>query len=234
MSIIQWVWANSWNDGFDFFSKSNALPSTRRCCYTHYHKCCKCDMAFAQSVQCFHDLLTPYEFRGQPGFQPLNYTDGEFTLATFGDQVGPFFIDKQHHIDGLVQERRNSSALAMGLLLSCTKPSIYTRLQLPYDCCTNMFPFRYGSYHSHVESLRTGVSALTQTIGVLFNKFGMGWNLRKIERCRSMWRPHGSHILMGSLEGKKPQSASIGLVQVVLALTHRYWHWFNSTWIVDI
>ena len=29
------------------------------------------------------------------------------------------------HIDGLVQERRNSSALAMELRLSCTNPSIY-------------------------------------------------------------------------------------------------------------
>ena len=28
------------------------------------------------------------------------------------------------HIDGLVQERRNSSALAVELRLSCTKPSI--------------------------------------------------------------------------------------------------------------
>ena len=29
-----------------------------------------------------------------------------------------------HYIDGLVQERRNSSALAMELRLSCTNPSI--------------------------------------------------------------------------------------------------------------
>ena len=29
------------------------------------------------------------------------------------------------HIDGLVQERHNSSALLMGLRLSCTNPSIY-------------------------------------------------------------------------------------------------------------
>ena len=29
-----------------------------------------------------------------------------------------------NHIDGLVQERRNSSALAMELRLSCTNPSI--------------------------------------------------------------------------------------------------------------
>ena len=30
-----------------------------------------------------------------------------------------------YHIDGLVQERRNSSALALELRLSCTDPSIY-------------------------------------------------------------------------------------------------------------
>ena len=30
------------------------------------------------------------------------------------------------HIDGLVQERRNSSALAMELRLSCINPAIYT------------------------------------------------------------------------------------------------------------
>ena len=30
----------------------------------------------------------------------------------------------EYHIDGLVQERRNPSALAMDLRLSCTKPSI--------------------------------------------------------------------------------------------------------------
>ena len=29
------------------------------------------------------------------------------------------------HFDGLVQERRNSSALAMELRLSCTNPAIY-------------------------------------------------------------------------------------------------------------
>ena len=33
------------------------------------------------------------------------------------------------HIDGLMQERRNSSALAMELHLSCTNPSIYARFQ---------------------------------------------------------------------------------------------------------
>ena len=32
---------------------------------------------------------------------------------------------RSSHIDGLVQERRNSSALAMELRLSCTNPSKY-------------------------------------------------------------------------------------------------------------
>ena len=33
------------------------------------------------------------------------------------------------HTDGLVQERRNSSALAMELRLSCINPSIYAMTQ---------------------------------------------------------------------------------------------------------
>ena len=36
-----------------------------------------------------------------------------------------------HHINGLVQERRNSSALAMDLRLSCTNPSIYRTTKTP-------------------------------------------------------------------------------------------------------
>ena len=36
------------------------------------------------------------------------------------------WIPPQGHVDGLVQERRNSSALAMELRLSCTNPSMYT------------------------------------------------------------------------------------------------------------
>ena len=38
-----------------------------------------------------------------------------------------------YDIDGLVQERRNSSALAMELRLSCTKPSIYQKGILAYN-----------------------------------------------------------------------------------------------------
>ena len=39
------------------------------------------------------------------------------------------------HIDGLVQERRNSDALAMELCLSCTKPSIWHFNNYWYDTC---------------------------------------------------------------------------------------------------
>ena len=51
---------------------------------------------------------------------PKNYAHG-LSLATFYCGYAPTDFT---HIDGLVQKRRNSSALAMELRLSCTKPSI--------------------------------------------------------------------------------------------------------------
>ena len=42
----------------------------------------------------------------------------------------------EDHVDGLVQERRNSSALAMELRLSCTSPSIWY-LELHYISFNN-------------------------------------------------------------------------------------------------
>ena len=38
--------------------------------------------------------------------------------------IVPIFFNGMDHLDGLVQERRNSSALAMELRLSCINPSI--------------------------------------------------------------------------------------------------------------
>ena len=51
-------------------------------------------------------------------------------LVSFRELNSMIWISKNYrleifHIDGLVQERRNSSALAMELRLSCTNPSIY-------------------------------------------------------------------------------------------------------------
>ena len=39
-------------------------------------------------------------------------------------------------IDGLVQDRSNSSALGMDLLQFCTKPSIYNSQRIPRECST--------------------------------------------------------------------------------------------------
>ena len=46
-------------------------------------------------------------------------------------------------IDGLVQERRNSSALAMELRLSCTNPSICYLLPMPLAVYLCLYPHQY-------------------------------------------------------------------------------------------
>ena len=43
-------------------------------------------------------------------------------VAASAAAAGLEYFNTVRHIDGLVQERRNSSALAMELRLSCTKP----------------------------------------------------------------------------------------------------------------
>ena len=60
------------------------------------------------------------------------------------------------YIDGLVQDCSNSSALAMELLQSCTKPSIYTLIAL--DERRNVIslsilnPREYTSDKLHIDS----------------------------------------------------------------------------------
>ena len=44
--------------------------------------------------------------------------------------IGNTHLNAHQHIDGLVQERRNSSALAMELRLSCTNPSLLSSSSL--------------------------------------------------------------------------------------------------------
>ena len=60
----------------------------------------------------------------------------------------------KHYIDGLVHKRRNSSALAMELLLSCTNPSIYIFLYL-YFYWYSCFYFNWCSTSSrhHVQNI---------------------------------------------------------------------------------
>ena len=62
--------------------------------------------------------------------------DGKFEFRLKFHQVQ---LTKSQHFDGLVQERRKSSALAMELRLSCTNLSIVSLVRL-YSEITSRFP----------------------------------------------------------------------------------------------
>ena len=52
------------------------------------------------------------------------------TLVVIGVWTGETLCKRGHFIDGLAQERRNSSALAMKLRLSCTNPSLWWKVHV--------------------------------------------------------------------------------------------------------
>ena len=59
------------------------------------------------------------------------YPSGQaIIISGTGSTCGFHTFSVKHSFDGLVQERRNSSALAMELCLSCTNPSIWTTAEL--------------------------------------------------------------------------------------------------------
>ena len=58
---------------------------------------------------------------------------GTTTLDTYASPSTWDRLQYKQYIDGLLQEKRNSSALAMELRLSCTKPSIHRYHALLYD-----------------------------------------------------------------------------------------------------
>ena len=64
----------------------------------------------------WHDVTLAIQRTGLHNRHPLDSTNRQLSSCMSG------YL--QDHIDRLVQERRNSSALAMELRLSCTKPSI--------------------------------------------------------------------------------------------------------------
>ena len=76
------------------------------------------------------------------------------------------------YINGLVKERRNSSALAMELRLSCTKPSIYTYVSelsqlwclVACSATSHMQPFSMKKMHSNMSAkwqlFRSGFNVL--------------------------------------------------------------------------
>ena len=67
--------------------------------------------------------MKTYEFR--PGDKPLSEPIViKYVTRTQRNKMIQYF-PAAFHIDGLVQDCSNSSALAMELLQSCTKPSIF-------------------------------------------------------------------------------------------------------------
>ena len=71
-----------------------------------------------------------------------------------------------HHIDGLVQDCSNSSALAMELLQSCTKLSIYSAMYLCISGLSELFFFIWQHHMSHwVKSDIFGIIKSTQYTG---------------------------------------------------------------------
>ena len=67
------------------------------------------------------------------------------TQASFGTSITWKENCWTLHTYGLVQERRNSSTLAMELRLSCTKPSIQSPTHTLYDARAGIGRFRVGS-----------------------------------------------------------------------------------------
>ena len=61
-----------------------------------------------------------------------------------------------HHVDGFVEERRNSIANALKLCLPCTNPSMYLCLQLcSYSTCLTLWPCMYVEpYHGLIRHHR--------------------------------------------------------------------------------
>ena len=82
----------------------------------------------------FTHMLQDYSI----GFEAIKFTIVSAQAKQFGRKYGLMTQicktwwysraqQEAHHIDGLVQERRNLSALAMEFRLSCTVPSIYAK-----------------------------------------------------------------------------------------------------------
>ena len=70
-------------------------------------------------------MLTPSTIASTA--QSLGTFESDCNYVSINSNWRKSSLQKQvHDIDGLVQKRRNSSALAVELRLSCTNPSIYS------------------------------------------------------------------------------------------------------------
>ena len=65
-------------------------------------------------------------------------------------------METRYHFDGLVQERRNSIANALGLRLSCANPSIYDLFNSRWNSFRIRYSLRYPATGLHVIAIRFG------------------------------------------------------------------------------
>ena len=141
-------------------------------------------------------LLLDYHQGFQHVQQIIKKEDGtlpRFWLQLFRDWLLGKYIGKAH-IDGLVQERRNSSALAMELRLSCTNPLI-SRFTV-HDWCKSI--------------------ANTLDIYIWYNILELQqfcakpsiWLFHKQMGCWShMWQTEGWHHIDGLMQKRQNSSA---------------------------
>ena len=79
-----------------------------------------------------------------------------------------FNRDAIWHIDGLVQERCNSSALAIELRLSCTNPSIWSWSSLVQMACCLMMPSLYLNQCWTLKQISTRNWILNEVVCLYF------------------------------------------------------------------
>ena len=82
------------------------------------------------------------------------------------------------YFDGLVQERRNTSALALELRLSCANPSIWSRMYSRKSCLPLVAIFGEGAKHGDKS-----VSMAT----VIIQELEVPWSLWRLESTGRAW-----------------------------------------------
>ena len=106
-------------------------------------------------------------------------------------------VEIYHDFDGLVQERCNSSALAMELRLSCTSPLIYSLLHILQAkiVCINTNTWRYRTVHNYLSYSNAHVHYWTWVI------ISWGYDLSPIW-CQAITWNNLDLLSIGSLRKK--------------------------------
>ena len=92
-------------------------------------------------------------------YSPGQYHINSLWYVVHWPQDKIYLSGRRDFIDGLMQERRNSSALAMKLPLSCINPSIYTGIHIQVFLLISRVKCRFS----------VGFSIKTFQIGILFS-----------------------------------------------------------------